>query len=100
MDKVICSNCKKEWPLGQTACSCGGTAKTHIVPESEGILFKGHSSLSVAFTEVVRTVWEKNWPLIIAYVILQLILAAISYFTNAWVSVGWSLLRRHRLRLS
>jgi hypothetical protein len=61
----------------------------HII--SEGIVLKGESGVRVIFTEIVHTVWEKNWPWIVAYLITQLVLATVSYWTNAWISVGWSI---------
>ena len=86
MTQAICSQCDKYWPEGQTVCSCGGTART----VQKGIKVQTGSVVQVFTSLIHKAVWEKNWPLIFLYAILQLILATVSYWTNAWHSVGWS----------
>jgi hypothetical protein len=41
--------------------------------------------------QIVRVAWEKNWPLIASYALLQIAFAAISYFVESWWAVGLSL---------
>lgn len=60
----------------------------HIV---DPIVFNAETKLKVT-TEMVHEVWEKNWYLIVIYVIVQFAWAAISYFTNTWSSVGLSII--------
>lgn len=86
MSEAICSDCKKPWPSGQTVCSCGGTARTF----QQTVNIESSSSVTVSWI-ATRTIWEKNWPLIGAYILLQLVLAAISYWPSGAMSVAFSL---------
>jgi hypothetical protein len=86
MSQLICSNCKKAWPSGQTVCSCGGTAKTH----NQTVEINVNSNVQVFWT-LSRTAWEKNWPLIAVFVTMQFVFAIVSYSTSGWISVGWSI---------
>jgi hypothetical protein len=86
MSQAICSNCGKIWPSGQTACSCGGTARTY----NQTVDIKSSSNVQV-FWALSQTAWEKNWPLIVVFVTIQFFLAIVSYWTSGWISVGWSI---------
>jgi hypothetical protein len=80
--------CGAPWPTGQVTCAaCGGTAKRLLARGK----FEGEGNAQVKPTTVLRRFWGKNWYLVIVYVVLQLIFAAVSYWTSEFISVGWSL---------
>lgn len=86
MTEAICSKCEKPWPSGQTTCVCGGTARTFQQP----VNIESNTTVEVS-RSLMRTIWDKNWPLIVLYGLLQLGLAYFSYYTNGVVSVALSL---------
>jgi hypothetical protein len=85
-NQLICSNCKSAWPAGQTECFCGRTTKT----ANQSVEIHVKSSVQVFWT-LNQIVWEKNWKLIVVFVVLQFVLAVVSYWTSGWISVGWSI---------
>lgn len=85
MNHVTCTDCGKPWPLGQVTCSCGGTKKTHHA----ALAIEARSNVEASWT-LSRVAWEKNWPLIALYLLLQIGLAGGSFWTSGWLSVGYS----------
>jgi hypothetical protein len=90
MDDIVCEKCGAPWPAGQIRCECGGTARQQF----GSALFKGKGNFQATanLLSTVSTIWEKNWPVIISYLLVQFLFAAVSYWTSGWFSVGWSFL--------
>jgi hypothetical protein len=66
MDDIVCATCGAPWPAGQVKCECGGTVTARR--KFAGAHFKGEA----------------------IYVVLQVILAAVAYWTDEWRAVGLS----------
>jgi hypothetical protein len=87
MVQAVCSTCGAPWPDGQTRCACGNTSKTF----QKEFKFELRPSFQV-FKTVTRTVWAKNWFLIVIYGLWQVAVAVVSFWTSTCISVGWSVI--------
>jgi hypothetical protein len=85
-EEASCSTCGAPRPSDQARCPvCGDTHRTYQIAS--------HIQLStnvIVLTTIVQTVWKWSWRLVVFYAAIQFLWAVVSFWTNGWISVGWS----------